>query len=889
MVRSPPERHYGRMPSRLLERDAPLAALLSALDEAEGGRGSIALVSGEAGIGKTSLVREFATRAEARARLLQAACDDLVTPRTLGPLQDAAAGTDGPLASALEAEDQVFTALLEELEASAPTVLIVEDAHWADDATLDVLGYVGRRVEDKPALLVLTVRDEAVDPHHPLQRFYGMLAGAPVHRLELERLSREAVAELASGTGRDAAAVHALTRGNPFFVAEALAAPPDEVPISVKDAVLARVRLLTPECREALDRLSVIPSTIPTDLAQSLGALDALEEAEQAGLIELRSEGLGFRHELARRAIEQSLSPLRRRLLNAEVVKALRARGGADRGRLLHHAGQAGDVSMLLAEGPAAARQAARAGSHRQALAHFEAVAPHADRLPLEERASFLNDYAWELYNAHRFRAAVDASHAAERLYREIAAPVPLAMCLVRLSRHLFMTGATDAAEEAAQRAVVTLLDARDEPALAYATLYLGGILAQTRPEFATEVLERADALALRSQLPELAALCLNYLAIVRVEAGEPDGLQTMRNSIALAQAGAHHEAVARGYCNLAELLLRLGRLDELERCVREGLDFTRERGFWSHAYNLEVHRCVLLLRRGDWDAAQTGLKTLLEEVSDPGMMFAYSAPWLGRLLARRGDRSAGKLIADAWQHAQSGRLRIGLAYAGIARAEWAWLNGDLDAAREVAAVMLPRMQNPGAAPFRAELLRFLRRAGLEVAAGGEVAPRGEAAARGDGAAAARPGATGASFDGCPPGWDEGLRGDWRAAAAFWRRAGDPYEAALEKMEGNAEACAEAVVTLEGLQATAVLPFARERLKAFGVSVPRGPRATTRANPAGLTARQVAVLELLREGLTNAEIADRLVLSVRTVDHHVAAILSKLGVSSRREAAALEI
>ena len=244
---------------------------------------------------------------------------------------------------------------------------------------------------------------------------------------------------------------------------------------------------------------------------------------------------------------------------------------------------------------------------------------PHADRLELAERASFLNDYAWELYNAHRFRAAVDASHAAERLYRELGEPVALAMCLVRLSRHLFMTGATDAAEEAAQRAVVTLLDARDEPALAYATLYLGGILAQTRPEFAGEVLERADALALRSRLPELAALCLNYLAIVRVEAGEPDGLQTMRNSIALAQAGAHHEATARGYCNLAELLLRLGRLDELERCVREGLDFTRERGFWSHAYNLEVHRCLLLLRRGDWDPAEVGLRKLLARRVRPG------------------------------------------------------------------------------------------------------------------------------------------------------------------------------------------------------------------------------------------------------------------------------
>jgi DNA-binding CsgD family transcriptional regulator len=294
---------------------------------------------------------------------------------------------------------------------------------------------------------------------------------------------------------------------------------------------------------------------------------------------------------------------------------------------------------------------------------------------------------------------------------------------------------------------------------------------------------------------------------------------------------------------------------------VREGLDFTRERGFWSHAYNLEVHRCLLLLRRGDWQGAEVGLRRLLESVADPGMLFAYSAPWLGRLMARRGDRAAGPLLAEAWEQAQRQRLLLGLAYAGIARAEWAWLTGDLDAAKQVAEVLLPRTEHPGATPFRGELLRYLARAGLP----------------------AEP------FEGCPAAWDAGLRGEWNAAAALWRRAGDPYETALELMEGNADACAEAVRMLERLGARPALQFARDRLRELGAPVPRGPRATTRANPAGLTARQLAVLELLREGLTNAEIAARLVLSVRTVDHHVAAILSKLGVSSRREAAALNL
>jgi DNA-binding CsgD family transcriptional regulator len=440
--------------------------------------------------------------------------------------------------------------------------------------------------------------------------------------------------------------------------------------------------------------------------------------------------------------------------------------------------------------------------------------------------------------------------------------PVPLALCLVRMSRLLFMAGETGEAEQAAQRAVAILEQAGDESALAHATLYLGAILALTdRPVEATPVLERADALALRSGRPDLAALCLNYQAIAQVERGDDGGVQTMRNSISLAQVGGHYEAVARGYTNLAELLLRLGRLNELEGCVTEGLSFTRERGFWSHAYNLEVHRCLLLLRRGDWQGAEEGLRALVEAVDEPGMLFAYSVPWLGRLLARRGDPAATEMVAEAWARAQGQRLLLGLAYAGIARAEWAWLAGERDAARQVADVLLPRMEHPGAAPFRGELLRYLARAGLP----------------------AEP------FDGCPPAYAAGLRGDWRTAADAWRQAGDPYETALELAEGDAEATADAVRMLEHLGAAPAAERARQRLRQMGAPVPRGPRAATRSNPAGLTPRQLDVLALLREGLTNAEIAERLVVSVRTVDHHVAAILAKLGVRTRHEAAAADI
>src|SRR5215217_2772391 len=303
------------MPPALLERDDTLAVLERAVGDADAGRGPVALVTGEAGIGQTTLVRAFAAEAAGRARVLLSACDDLLAPRTLGPLHDAARDGHGALARGLTGPvDGVYGALLEELATDGPVVLMVEDVHWVDDATLDVLAYAARRIEPVGAVLVLTFRDDEIDAHHPLHRFLGVLAGCPVHRIALAPLSRAAVGRMCAGTGADPDALHRITGGNPFFVTEALAAPAAVVPVSVMEAVLARVGRLGSQSRDALDQLSVVPSHVSLELAAVLlGArLDMLAEAELAGVVEVRPDSLAFRHELARRALEQALPELRR-------------------------------------------------------------------------------------------------------------------------------------------------------------------------------------------------------------------------------------------------------------------------------------------------------------------------------------------------------------------------------------------------------------------------------------------------------------------------------------------------------------------------------------------------------------------------------------------------
>jgi DNA-binding CsgD family transcriptional regulator/tetratricopeptide (TPR) repeat protein len=431
---------------------------------------------------------------------------------------------------------------------------------------------------------------------------------------------------------------------------------------------------------------------------------------------------------------------------------------------------------------------------------------------------------------------------------------------LVRLSRNIFMAGDSDEAERLSIRAV-EVLDGHGHEALASATTHHGAMLTLTdQTAEALPVLRRALALATDSARPDLESLGLNYLGLARADRGEPAaGEADLRAGLAVAMAHGCHEAAARAYVNLGELLYSFGEWSTLADTVEAGLRFAAEHGLRQYTFLLELQRHVLLLHGGEWDAAERGLRLLVERGGERSMFAPVGLSTYGRLLARRGRPEAGELLDRAWRQARHQRLPLAMTHAGRAIVEWAWLTGDPERAREVARVLLPRMQSAGWAQLRGELLRHLARAGVPAA----------------------------PFAGCPEGYAAGLRGDWRTAAEVWHRNGDRYERALELAEsGEVEATLEALGELDALGAPAAAVLVRRRLRALGVV--RRPRRSpaARSDPTGLTDRQLDVLALLRDGATNAEIAEHLTLSVRTVDHHVAAILARLGVRSRREAVA---
>jgi len=851
----------------LLERQAELQTLGTAIERAGAGRGSAVLVLGEAGIGKTSLVHAFLSAAAGRARVLAGTCEDLLTSRALGPLRDAArSAAAGPLAAALSPRadpDQVFAAVVDELASPPlPVVFVIEDAHWADGATLDVLRYVGPRVPGLPAVLLVTYRDDALARDHPLRGVLGALGSTAATRLRLARLTADAVAEMAATTDVDPGELFRLTGGNPFFVSEVLANPCDIVPPTVVDAVLARVRTLSPAAQAALDRLAVVPAGAELVLLRVLvGDLAPVAEAERAGVVDVHGDVVAFRHELARRAVAESLPASVRLELNADVLRALAARPDFDPFRALHHAVEAGDDAAVIVHGEAAAREATRVGAYPQAAACYAQVLARGRRLSTARRAALGETYAWALSNSNQLHFAAAAAATAAELWQQDGNDLRLIRALVTLARQQWLTERPVAALASARRALELAGPLGDGYQKALATLGVGGLLVIIdREEDGLPYVNEALDIAERAGEADVAALCRNYRGSALLQLGDLTGRDDLMHSLAQANELGNHEFVMRAYYNLIEGLWRLGEYREALGYLGQGEHFSRDTDFRVYGYMFAARRCRLALMRGRWAEAEAGLRELLEGQDDPGMIGRETVPILARVLVRLGRADAREWLALAARHATGANVLEWLVPAGLAHIEHAWLTGDHGAAGPYPELLLERTDRPGTLVWRGELLVYLRRLGYP----------------------ARP------FPGCPEPYASALRGDWRAAAEGWLSEGDQYEHAVELAEsGQVEPTLRALTILDGLGARPAVAMVRRRLRGLGVTrMPRRPQPGTLANPAGLTDRQLEILRLVATGLSNAEIAQRLVVSPRTVDHHVSAILQKIGVRTRRDAAA---
>lgn len=852
----------------LLERSSPLDELSGALAATAVG-GQVVLVAGEAGVGKSALVRRFTERHSGGARVLLGACDPLLTPRALGPLHDVGRQAGGRLAALLAAgspRERLFAAFLDELgQRPQRQVAVVEDAHWADEATLDLLVFLGRRIERTGALLIVTYRDDELALDHPLRAVVGRLPPGVVRRLRLEPLSEVAVAELARRAGRPADGLHALTGGNPLLVTEVLAAGDIGVPLTVRDLVLARFGGLPVDAQRVVGLIAVVPTRAELWLLEeALGPeASAIEAGVAAGLLVVGSDAVGFRHELLRRAVEGALSTLARRDLNRRVLAVLT--GASDRdvdvARLVHHARGAGDVGAVLRYAPEAARQAAAVAAHREAVGHYRAVLPQVGRLPAEARAELLEGYSVECYLSGLATEAVSARRTAVELREAGADQGKLGESLRWLSRLHWWDGNQLEAEAAAGRAIAVLetLAPGRQLAMAYSNQAQLDML-DYRQEAAMLWAGRAIELARRLDDQETLSHALTNIGSARLGGGDLGGREDVEEGYAVAAAAGLEDHAARALSNLATYGVEIRDYRHVHQDLDRALSFVWAHELAGYAQHLLGNRARVRLDQGDWAGAERDARAALAEPVRGGGRVVDALVPLGLLHARRGHPAAAATLQEATERASgTGQLQW-IGPAAAAQAEHAWLNGQ---EHRIAAASAPAFELAvtAAQPWHAgELAFWLWLAGA--------LPRSPSVV-------AEP-------------YRLLLAGDWRAAADAWQALGHPYQRALALACGDSDdALLEALVLLDGLGARQTALRLRRRLRRSGnLRVPRGPTRATAANPAGLTGRQVEVLGLLAEGLTDAEIATRLSLSPKTVGHHVSALLAKLGVGSRRQAAA---
>jgi len=843
----------------LWERAAPLGVLDELLRQSAAG-GRVGLVAGEAGVGKSALVTEFARRAGARARFHWGWCDPLVTPRALGPVHDIARQRGGPLAARLAAAappEEILAALLDQLDHPATRpVLVVEDAHWADEGTLDLLVLLGRRIGQRPALLLVTYRDDELGAGHPLHRVLGALRGT---RIPLTPLSADRVAREAARAGRDAATVQALTGGNPLLLTELLGAAGDGAPAGVRGLILDRIQALPPAARDLALLVAVMPTR--ADQAVLAGRDDQIDACVAGGVLVSAGDGVAYRHELLRTAVEDSLGPRQRVAAHATVLETLVSAGGADPGRLVHHARAAGDPDAVLRWGQVAGAAAGRQGARREAAEHYRAAVAHADLLPPKERADLLERYSIAAYLGGSAADGLAPQRTAIQIRQQLGDPVPIGAAWRWLSRVAWWSGEGVEARAAADHAVTVL--AAEPPgrelAMAYSNLSGLRVFDYAFAE-AIELGERARALAEKLGDRETAIHAAINVGTSAMQLDRPGGAETLAEAHAAAVAGGYPDQAVRALLNIGGVLAEQARFTEAVPALDRAIGQAREHDLAGYLQCLLGARAGVRFQTGDWAGALTDAQESLRLPAQGGIGRVPGLVVLGRIHGARGERVLARAHLDeADQHAGPARELQWVAPAKSARAEhFRWYGDDARAAAEVPHA-LDRAVHQHAAPHSGELAFRLFQVG-----GGAHAPA----------------------DALAP-FRAMIEGDWRAAAGEWDRRGGHFLRLEAVALGDRAAATEAVRGLDALGATQAAAWLRADLRRRGVGgVPRGPRRTTTTHPAGLTQRQAEVLRLIADGMSNADIALRLRLAPKTVDHHVSAVLARLGVTSRGQAAA---
>jgi DNA-binding CsgD family transcriptional regulator/tetratricopeptide (TPR) repeat protein len=800
---------------------------------------------------------------------LWGACDALFTPRPLGPLHDIALQIRGDLLTLLAEEAPratIFSAVFEELQSQSPTVLVFEDVHWADEATLDLLKFLGRRINKLNSLLVITYRDDEVRAEHPLRLVLGDLPRAFVRRVRLLPLSPDAVNELAARAGKRIDDLYTVTAGNPFFVTEVLASQDPGVPVSVSDAILSRLARLTAAARAVVELVSVVPTKAELWLLnETISPTTAtLEECTNAGMLLLDNGAISFRHELARRAVEDSLPAPRLHSLHSQVLKALLSRGATGQlARIVHHSAKSGDTAAVLEYAPIAAREAAALHAHRESALHYQTALKYADALAPEQRADLLERRSYECYVTGQISDAWAARGQALEIWQQMGNTIRQGDNLRWMSRFAWYLGRKEDAENCGREAITLLESLPESPELAWAYSNRAQLhMLAGRTNEAVFWGSRAIELAQKFGATETLVHALNNVGAAQIFAHDERGLAKLEESLRLSLAHNLEEHASRAYTNLSSVALNNRDYALALRYLDEGNAYATEHDLESCRRYMTTARARVHFEMGRWTMATDDAESVLAQSRGYNVARIPALTILGHVRVRRGDPDASGALAEAHQLAMQTKENQRLAPIALARIERAWLKGDLEHVVAEAQSILQIAKDDNDPWLHGEFAFWSWRAGVAQPVVHEIAEP----------------------------YALQIAGNWRAAAGAWKELGCPYEEATALADGDEAAQLEALAIFEKLGAAPAAERLRNKLRTTGVrGIPRGPRPSTKENAAGLTTRQMEVLSLMNEGCTNSEIAARLFISSKTVDHHVSAILAKLDAHNRVEAVSVAL
>jgi DNA-binding CsgD family transcriptional regulator len=759
--------------------------------------------------------------------------------------------------------NQLFNGLEQQKK---PVIIIIEDIHWADEATLDFIKFFARRIGRIHCLFILSYRDNEILDNHPLRNVLGQLSPDSITRLHLQPLSKDAVEKMAEERGYKGEDVFSISGGNPFYVTEILASYSPGVPDNIKDSILSVYHRQEKGTKNAWEICSVIPEGLEINRFGKIKSSwdEGMDHCFALQIIIIKKNRVVFKHELYRRTIEGSLSPFKRIALNKKMLElfldSFEAEGEIE--RIVHYAKNANENKLVVKYAPIAARQAACVGAHIEASKLFLTAIEYSDGNDEEQMVEFYESYAYECYLTNQTKDAIIYQGKALKVWQKKKEIERAGHSLSFLSRLWWFNGNRQEAEKYGKQAIEILESqpASKAKAMAYSNMSQLKMLSDDKAE-CVEWGNKAIEMAKKIKDDEILSHAMNNVGSIlwKVNFSDESGKKMLFESLDIALKNSFHEHAARSYSNIASIYLLYKEYELAKQVLEVGINYCEERNLDSSKNYKLYAKARVFLETGDWQRAASILENLVSNPSQVGSVKIAALAALAIIKIRKGEEDALIYLIEAKQLALKTNEHHRIIPVMIAELQYEWLTGKQRITEEELKLsndLIQRVENIFLNSEFSFWLQKVRKKDLRL-----------------------------------PELYEPYKllkeGKCRLAAAYWETKDCPFEKAFALYAGNEEDKKNALLIFQQIGADAVYEKIKMEMRAVGIKkIPRGLRESTKTNPAQLTNRELDVLHLLQKGIQNKEIAGTLFISPKTADHHISNILFKLEVKSRAMAVA---